>query len=401
MLFAYKVTTEKGEIQSGTIEAPNRDIAINSLQRRNLIIIELKEAEKKPFWARHFSFSRRVASRDVVLLSRQIATLFEASVAVLNSFKLLASETANPVLRQILAEITDDIQAGLPISAALSKHPQAFSPFYVNMVKSGEESGKLPETLGFLADYLERTYELAQKARNALIYPIFIVVVFIAVMILMLVIVIPQLSAVLLAAGQDLPLYTKLIVGTSEFFVSYGIYLLVLLIAGFFFLWRYYKTESGRLVIDSLKLSIPYIGTLYRKLYLSRISDNLDTMLSSGISMIRAIEITSEVVGNQVYKNLLLESAQAIQGGNSMSEAFGRYPEVPGIMVQMIKIGEETGKTGFVLKTIARFYKREVDGAVDNIVNLIEPFMILVLGLGVGVMLAAILIPIYNIASAI
>jgi type IV pilus assembly protein PilC len=228
-----------------------------------------------------------------------------------------------------------------------------------------------------------------------------VIVVFIAVMVLMLVVVIPQLSVILKESGQELPIYTKIVVGVSDILVHYGIFILILIIVGGVLAWRYVMTKTGRYSLDSFRLSIPYVGDLYKKLYLSRISDNIDTMLGSGIPMIKSLEITADIVDNEVYQRVLTESAEAIKGGSSVADAFAKHEEMPGIIVQMTRIGEETGKLGFVLKTIARFYKREVDGAVDTLVGLIEPFMIVFLGLGVGIMLASVLLPIYNISTAI
>ena len=401
MLFNYKATTGEGKEQAGSIDAPSVDSAINSLQRRGLIIISVDPADKKGFFEKNISWFDHVSQREVVILSRQIATLFEASVSVLNAFELLASETGNPYLSRIMQEIADDVRAGVRISEAMAKHPGTFSAFYVNMVKAGEESGKLSEAFNYLADYLERSYELTRKAKNALVYPIFVVIVFVAVMILMLVIVIPQLSASLLEAGQKLPLYTRIIIGTSNFFINYGPFLLVILILGGLFLWRYAKTARGKTTLDEFRLGIPYVGNLYKKLYLSRISDNIDTMLASGISMLHALEVSADVVGSKVYSGILMEVVESVKGGSSVSESFAAHKEIPQIVVQMTRIGEETGKLGFVLKTMARFYKREVDSAVDTLVGLIEPLLILFLGLAVGIMLAGILLPIYSITAAI
>src|SRR3989344_3679505 len=401
MLYNYRVTTGEGKEQAGSIDAPNVDSAINSLQRRGLIVISVESVDKKGFFAKNISWFDHVSQREVVILSRQIATLFEANVSVLNAFELLATETGNIYLSRIMQEIADDIRAGGRISVAMAKHVRVFSPFYVNMVKAGEESGKLSETFNFLADYLERSYELTRKAKNALVYPIFVVIVFVAVMILMLIVVIPQLSSILLEAGQKLPLYTRIIIGTSNFFINYGPFLLVLLIVGAVFMWRYSKTSGGKRTIDEFRLGIPYVGDLYKKLYLSRISDNIDTMLSSGISMLHALEVSADVVGSQVYAGVLMEIAESVKGGSSVAGSFGVHKEIPQIVVQMTRIGEETGKLGFVLKTMARFYKREVDSAVDTLVGLIEPLLILVLGLMVGIMLAGILLPIYSITAAI
>jgi len=269
------------------------------------------------------------------------------------------------------------------------------------MVKSGEESGNLNETFLYLAEHLDRGYELISKAKNALIYPIFVVVVFIVVMILMLVMVVPKISAILEDAGQELPFLTKVVINISEFFVTYGIFLLIAVVIGGFFFFRFSRTQSGKLAVDRFKLTVPYIGDLYKKMYLSRICGNMNTMLSSGISVVNAVETASTVVGSVVYEELLKNAAQAIKTGSSVSNALVNDGEIPNIMIQMIKIGEETGELNGILETLSKFYEREVIGAVDMLVGMIEPAMIVLLGLGVGSLLAAILMPIYNISSAI
>ncbi|MDO8183684.1 MAG: type II secretion system F family protein [bacterium] len=404
MLFNYRATSKEGIEQNGSIDAPNVDIAISSLQRRGLIILKINKTGDEGIrnvLGRGIAFFGRVSNRDIVLLSRQISTLFEAKVSVLVTFRLLAAETTNPFLRDALTAVTDDIKGGLPISTALAKHPDIFSDFYVSMVKSGEESGKLSEAFVYLADYLERSYELVTKAKNSLIYPAFIVVTFIVVMILMLVFVIPKLSAILIETGQELPIYTKIIVGISNIFINYGVIILIALGALGLFLSRYLPTAAGNLALSRFKLSIPYVGRLYQKLYLARIADNLNTMLTSGISMVRTLEVTAAVVDNDIYKEILTKAAQSVKGGDTVSNTFARYPEIPGIMVQMIKVGEESGKIGFVLETLARFYRREVNNEVDTLVGLIEPVLIVFLAVGVGILLTSVLVPIYNVASGI
>jgi len=218
---------------------------------------------------------------------------------------------------------------------------------------------------------------------------------------LMVVFVIPRLSAILLETGQQLPIYTRVVMGFSNFVASFGLIFLALIVMAGFYLMRYISTDSGRLAWSQFKLAIPYVGTLYQKLYLARIADNLNTMLSSGISMVRSLEITGDVVGNEVYKNILTEAAEAIKSGSSMSDIFGRYKEVPGVMLQMVKVGEESGKLGFVLEKLSKFYEREVNNEVDTLVGLIEPAMIVVLGVGVGVLLTSVLVPIYNLAQGL
>ncbi|MEK7461482.1 MAG: type II secretion system F family protein [Patescibacteria group bacterium] len=399
MLFNYKALENSGKQTSGSIEAVSLDVAVGALQRRGLIISEIEPAEKES-WLSKIKFGSGVSHRDVVMLSRQMATLFEAQVSALKIFTLLSGEAENVILKKSLTQIADDLQAGSNISKALAKHPAIFSDFYVNMVKSGEETGKLSETFNHLADYLDRNYEVISKTKNALIYPAFVITVFIAVMVLMFTVIIPKISLIIIESGQTVPVYTQIVFSISDFFVSYGVILPVILIVFGFFIVRYTRTAEGRSQLAHFKLSIPYIGNLYKKLYLSIIADNMNTMVLSGIPMIKAIEVTAAVVGNEVYKEILDESLLAVKGGSSLSQSLSQYEEIPGILVQMIRVGEESGELGSILGTMARFYQREVINAVDTLVSLIEPVMIVLLGLGVGVLLASVLIPIYDIANS-
>ncbi len=401
MLFSYHALDTDGHEREGTVEALSMDIAISTLQRRSLIVSSIEPAEKKAWWSSDISLFKHVSNKEVVILSRQIATLFEAQVSALRIFRLLASEIDNKVLAEVMSQIADDLQGGSPISKAMAQHPKIFSNFYVNMIKSGEESGKLSETFGYLADYLDRTYEVMSKAQNALIYPAFVIGVFFIVMILMMTMVIPRISSILTESGQAIPLYTQVVITISNFLVHYGFLLLIALVVAVVFCLRYVQTPTGKLFFDSFKLDIPYIGSLYQKLYLSRIADNFATMLVSGVPVVEAVEITASVVGSATYEQILADTGEAVKGGSSISDALGRHPEIPGIMTAMIKVGEETGELGSILATLAKFYQREVSTAVDTLVDLIEPLMIVLLGLGVGTLLASVLIPIYNLAGSI
>lgn len=400
MLFNYQSVDQTGALKSGSIDAVNVDIAITSLQRRGLIITSIDEADKKSgLLAMNISWFEKVSNKDIVILSRQLATLFEAQVSALRIFRLLASETENRLLASKLVIIADDLQSGSSISEALARHPRIFSDFFISMVKAGEESGKLNETFNYLADYLDRTYELVSKAKGALIYPAFVIITFITVMILMFTMVIPKISGILVDSGQEIPIYTKIVLGISNFFVSYGFIILAAVIIGGFFLFRYIKTPSGKESFDRFKLGIPYISNLFRKLYWSRLSDNMNTMLVAGIPMIRSLELTSSVINNTIYHRILTEAVDSVKAGKPVSEALSGNGEIPGIMIQMMKVGEESGELGSILKTLAKFYAREVTTAVDALVDLIEPAMIVCLGVGVAILLASVLIPIYNVAS--
>ena len=401
MLYRYKAIDQTNdEERSGTIEAATVDVAIGALQRRKLIIISIVAADDLPFWERAVSIGKKVSYRDVVILSRQMATLFQAQVSALRVFQLLSMEAENDILRLRLNEISEDIQGGMSLSNALGKHPDVFSDFYVNMVKAGEESGNLSNTFGYLADYLDRTYELISKTRNALIYPVFVLVVFFVVMIMMMVLVIPKFSAIILETGKDHPFYTTFVINLSNFIISYGVLLFAIFTGVVIAAWRFLLTPKGRVFYAHLSLTIPYLGDLYSKLYLARIADNLNTMLSSGISVVHAVEISAAIVGNDIYKDALMEVSRDVRSGVSLSAAMSKHSIIPGIMSQMIKVGEETGEVGSILETLAKFYKREVDNAVDTLIGMIEPAMIVLLGVGVGGLLTSILLPMYDVASS-
>lgn len=402
MLFNYEAITNTGEKKNGSVDAGSKDLAITAIQRRGYIVSSIKEdTTKKGKFNFSFFGKKNIPMKDIVIMSRQMSTLFESQVAALKAFNLLAENTSNQNLAKILDEVAEDIKSGVYISVALSKHKTAFSEFYVNMVKAGEESGKLTQAFSYLADYLDRQYQLTSKTKNALIYPGFVIGVFIIVMIMMFTFIVPKLAAIITESGVAVPFFTKIIMAVSALFVDYGLFLLVAVIAFVAYVAHFSRTSAGKMYFDRLKITLPVFRNIYIKLYLSRISDNMDTMLSSSIPIVRSIELTSAVVGNRVFEDILKEIAEVVKSGSSLSDAFSKHKEIPAIMSGMIKVGEETGSLGNILKTLGHFYSREVNEAVDTMVSLIEPVMIIMLGLGVGVLLSSILMPIYNIAGGV
>jgi type II secretory pathway component PulF len=402
MLFSYRAVDKTGTPREGTVDARNIESAIETVEGRGYTIISVDPINNSTsLFDFEITWFERVSNKEIVILSRQIATLFEAQVSALRIFRLLSSELDNPKLQKILTTVSDDLQGGSSISRALARHPDVFSAFYVSMVKSGEESGTLEKTFMYLADYLDRMYQVVSKARNALIYPAFVISIFIGVMMLMLTLVIPSISQILTSSGQQVPIYTRIVIGISNVLTHYFIFILAAIgILGMVF-WQFKKTDAGARTIDEFKLTIPFIGNLYEKLFLTRICDNLATMLGSGISMVQALEVTAEVVDNRVYKEIIENTLADVKGGKSFADSIAEYPEIPGVLAQMSKVGEETGKLGDILTTLSTFYRREVNNAVDTLIGLIEPAMIVLLGLGVGTLLASVLIPIYNITGSI
>ncbi len=404
MLFKYVAIDKTNEQKEGTVEAVTIDSAISAVQKRGYTIMSIDPLDEggglKGLLNIEFAIFNSVSNKDVVILSRQISTLFQAHVSPLRIFRLLSAEIENERLRKVMNDIVEDLQGGSSISRSLTNHPDVFSSFYVNLVRAGEESGSLEKSFSYLADYLDRSYEIVSKAKNALIYPAFVISIFIGVMALMLTMVIPKIAKVLTDAGQELPIYTKMVIGLSDFLVNNVAVLLFLIAVGGYVGWRFLQTDVGKRAYDEFIISVPFIGDLQRKLLLTRICDNLATMLSSGISMVQALEVTSDVVDNTIYKEILDAALIEVRGGRSFADSVSEYPEIPGVLTQMVKVGEETGSLSEILTTLANFYRREVNNSVDTLIGLIEPAMIVMLGLGVGVLLASVLMPIYNMTNS-
>lgn len=404
MLFNYKAVDSTNVNREGTVEAPSVDAAISAVQKRGYTLLSIDEAGGgkgiMSILNVEVIFFQTVSNKEIVILSRQISTLFQAQVSPLRIFRLLSAEAENPLLQSTLNEIVEDIQGGSSISRALAAHPKIFSSFYINLVKAGEESGSLKKSFDYLADYLDRQYETIAKAKNALIYPAFVISVFILVMVLMLTLVIPNIATILTASGQELPIYTKIVVGLSDFLVNFIGLILIAIAGGAIGMWQFLQTDVGKRAKDEFIISVPYLGDLQRKLLLTRICDNMATMLGSGISIVQALEVTADVVDNIVYQEIILAALSEVKGGRSFADAIAEYPEIPGVLAQMAKVGEETGSLGNILSTLANFYRREVNNAVDTLIGLIEPVMIVLLGLGVGLLLTSVLMPIYNLTSS-
>ncbi len=406
MIYHYIWLNGNGNKEEGDVDATSVDNAILILQKKGITtLLEVKEKVDKNsnvfgFFIKKLT-AQKIKQKDIVLFSRQVSTLFEAGVSALRAFRLLAQENENKTLQEQILAVADDIEGGVSLSEALSRRPELFSNFYVNMVKAGEESGKLNEVFLFLADYLDRNYELNQKIKKALTYPSFVIGTFFAIMAAMLTFVVPKMAAMFAEEGVELPLVTRIVLFLSDLFVKYGpITFPSLAIAWFLFL-RWKKTEEGGFIVDTYSLKLPVVKNLLQKIFLQRLADNMNTMLSNGVPIVKSIDITTSILDNLVYKRLLMRVSQKVQTGKSFSKALYEEPLVPNILVQMVHIGEETGELAYILKNLAMFYRRELDTAIDSMIGLIEPAMIVGLGLGVGVLVSAILLPMYSLTDAI
>ena len=396
--FEYRARDISGEIRQGVIEAGSQEGAVDTLHQANLIVVSIHE-KALPLLTR-LHIGGKVRQKDLVIFSRQISTLFEAQIPVVQALKTLVAETRKKNLQKVLSQVLDDITGGLSLSQSMGKYPLIFSSFYVNLVRSGEESGKLQDVFTYLANYTERAYYITTKVRNAMIYPAVVLFTFFIVLGLMMVIVIPRLATIFTETGQTLPFYTQAILSLSYFLRSWGLLILFFIIVGVVVVVRWAKTAEGRLFFHRLLVRTPIIGTLFQKLYTARLTDNLKTLISGGIPILRALSVTADVVGNEVYRTALNNAIEAVKAGNTISSAFERTPEIPVLVTGMIRVGEASGRLDFILESIARFYSREVDTTVDNLVVLIEPVLILFLGGAVAVLVSSVMIPLYNLVGS-
>lgn len=400
MNFLYKIKTQNGELIEGKIEAPDENKAVETLQSKGYLILSIEQLEGDIFSIDINKYFQRPTNKDIVIFTRQLSTLIDADMPLAEGLRTLARQFEKPTFRTVISEISDTVEGGSALSSALSVHPKLFSSFYVKLVQSGEVSGKLHEALLYLADHLEKSQEINSKIKGALAYPAFVVFALVVVMSIMVVYVLPQLLSIFKDVGaNDLPLTTRILIWVTNFVNNYIYYLLTLIFGSIFLSWRYIHTTNGKAVFDNIKINMPALGTVVRNLYLARISESLSTLIKSGIPILDTIHITSDLVGNVNYQNILLDAEESVRGGGNMSDVFNKYKEIPPLMSSMVAIGEKTGKLDFMLGHISKFYKSESDNTIDNIATLIEPILVLVLGVAVAILVSAILLPIYNLVN--
>jgi len=401
MKFNYQARSKKGEAQTGTVEASSREAALALLQKHRLFVTFLEKAEEaQPFYVKKIKLFERISKKDIVNFSRQLSLMFKAKIPLVQALRSIAEQTKNPSFKEKILTLSQEVEAGTPFSQVLSIYPKLFSAFYVSMVKSGEASGTLSESLTYLADHLEREYHLASKIQGAMIYPALIVVVVIGVLAMMMFFVIPNMTKVLTETGQELPFITKVVIALSDFLRNWGWALFLAILAILIFLFRYFKTINGKKFKDKYILRIPMISPFLKMIYLSRFAENLSTLIAGGLPIAQALEITGEVVGNDVYKTIIFQVKDEVSRGEQISKILARHPEqFPPLLIQMVSVGEKTGTLDQSLMNTVDFYRKEIDRAVDNLLSVLEPILIVFLGLIVAGLMAAVLMPLYKMAG--
>ncbi len=401
MKFRYKAQNQEKRIQAGVIEAESREEAIKTLQGHSLIVFSLVAEKDIPLFKKQVNvpFLNRIKQKDLVVFSRELATLVEGKVSIVEALKSLARQTSNPNFKDIIAVIAQEIEGGSSLSKSMGKYPKVFSNFYINLIRSAEVSGTLEKTLTYLADYEENRHDTVSKIKGAMMYPLVLLVFMGAIGIFAMVAIVPQITSMLLEANVELPLMTKILIGLSDFLQNFW-YLAILLVIGVIFGFsRWLHSPQGNKIWGKIVLKIPIVSRVLKNFYLNRIADNLKTLLRGGISILKALDVVSGVIGNSVYRTIILETKEEVRGGKSMSSVFEVYREFPPMFTEMVKVGEKSGNVDTMLEKLASFYKKEVDAVIDNISKLIEPFLIIILALGVAFLVSAIIIPIYKMSE--
>lgn len=403
-VYSYRASTHQGQSAAGIVEAPSVEAAASLLADKDLVVISLTETRQATA-AEAVSkglFKKKIKVRDIVIFTRQLSVLISANLPLVQALKVLNNQIANPALRAVVGEIATEVDGGMRLSRAFARHPKQFSDFYINIIRSGETSGKLDEILNYLADQMEKDYDLNSKIKGAMIYPIFIVGGLILVATLMMAFVVPQLTKVLTEANVELPFMTKALI-----FISNGIrgywWALILLVVGIIFGWKKYTASpSGEAKWDYLQLRLPVFGSLLQRIYLVRFSRSLGTLLVGGVPLTNALEIVADVVGNATYRELLNQTVKSVEDGNPIASIMAKHPKViPPLVTHMLSVGEQTGRIDSVLGRITDFYSREINNLVQNLSTLIEPIIMVILGAGVAVLIMSIMLPMYSLSNAL
>lgn len=399
--YFYKAKNRSGKLIEGSVDAASAEKAADFLMQNNLAVIEVGERlDDYRSFLKNISFLNKVKSKELVVFFRQMAVMIDANIPIVRGLRILSQQTESDYLKEIITEVANEVEGGQSLSSAMSMFPNTFSDFYVNIIMSGETSGRLSEVMNYVADQKEKDYDLESKIRGAMVYPSFIVSVLLVVGFIIIAFVIPNLAKVLSESGAQLPWITRALLSLSGF-VSMFWWLVLLLFFGAIAAWlAFIKTPQGEHIKDSLKINIPVFGKIWRHIYIVRICRSFATLVRGGVPISQSLSVIKGVVGNVVFEGIIQDAIKSVDEGNQISESFASNKNVPIIVVQMISVGEDSGKLEEVLEKSADFYSREIDNTVRNLSNLIEPIIMIVLGLAVGLFVAAVILPMWQLSAS-
>jgi type IV pilus assembly protein PilC len=393
--FTYTARAFNGDLRTATIDASSRDDVIAQLRKQRLSVVKIDQDASKKIG------KGAIKTRDVVIFTRQFSTMINSGLPLVQALTILAEQTDNKSLAEVTKKVVFDVESGNTVADALSKHPRAFTNLYVNMVAAGEAGGILDTILMRLATFLEKNDALVRKVKGAMIYPTVIMSVAAIAVVVLLIFVIPVFAGMFASAGQALPLPTRIVIAASGFLKAYWWFIGAVLIGGGYMGKKYYATNNGKLVIDRFMLRVPVLGDVLRKSAVSRFTRTLGTLISSGVSILEGLEITAKTAGNRVIQDAIMQSRSSIAGGDTIAQPLQKSKVFPPMVISMIAVGEQTGGLDEMLSKIADFYDEEVDAAVSNLLSLLEPIMIVFLGVVVGGMVVAMYLPIFDMVNAV
>ena len=401
MKFKYQAKTREGELQVGFVDAGTRDSAATILGSHDLFVLKLEEAEKIRWYGRLASYFGGVRRDDMVVFTRQLATLLEARLSLSKALATLYDQTRNAALREAVFQISQDVDSGLSLSQALERQREIFSEFFISIVRSAEVTGTLDQVAGFLADFTEREATLVSRARSALIYPMIVVALFVAVAGIMITFVFPQIQPVFEQADVPLPLLSQMLISAGVFINRFWLAIVLALVVVALIVLDYFRTPEGRSVLDDMKIRLPIVRKVYLPLTVTRFASAATILLKGGIPVAQAMEIAGETVDNVLYRDVLHEVSRDIREGVPLSEAIAKHANYfPVVVSQMVAVGEATGQLDQMLTRIATFYGRESDMVVNNLVDLIQPVLMVGIGVLVGILFASILLPLYQLTAS-
>ncbi|MFA6048081.1 MAG: type II secretion system F family protein [Parcubacteria group bacterium] len=402
MRYNFKAKTQAGEIKEGTIDAASSDAALSILQKNGLFPMKLASEREGDFFTKLFlKYYDRVTDKEQMIFFRQLAILIEARVPIIVSLTAIGEQSVNRYFSKVIAEVVNDIDDGMSLSDAMTRHKDVFSNLAINIIRAGETSGNLKKSVEYVADNIEKNYNLTSRVRSALIYPGVILFVFFIIGFITISFILPKLTEMIKSMNVEVPWYTKLVIGIGDFMSSYWWAAAIMIIGFIGGILYYLKTPDGKKEWDYIKLKLPLVGNVFRGIYIARFAENLSVLLVGGIPIIRALTVVSTVINNSLYEDLLLKTAEQVKVGGSMSDTLKKSSLIPPVVANMVKIGEESGQIDSVLTHVARFYDQETEITTKNLSTLIEPILMVVIGFAVGFMAIAILLPIYNVASQI
>lgn len=400
MRLYYRAVTKDGKTIRGIIEARDVKEAANYLRKHHFVPIKIIP-ETKTGLARYFPFLRRTKESDVVFFTRQLASMIAAGLTLVQALNILKNQIQNPVMNEIVQDIISSVEDGKMLSKALEKHPKTFTPIYIALIKTAEASGLLDKILLRLADNLDRKQKLYHTIRGALLYPIIVVIMMIVVMTVMMIFVVPQLTVLYGNLNISLPLPTVIVIGFSHFVTQYWYLVVTFLVVFSFYLRSWYHKPEGRKTADTYILKIPTFGKLMQESMMAEFTRTLSLLINSGSLVVDSLVKSSDVVGNVVYRDAIMLVAKRVEKGIAMGDAMDAGLVFPPMVVEMVKIGEQTGKLDESLMKASEYYEREVEESVKVLTTLMEPIIMILLALGVGFLIIAVITPIYNLISNI